>query len=333
MEGYQMIIRREQQLSPVTDEVTSIIAVIRPILQGLLYSLKEEVVMQSGGYENIPLFMLPRAYRRGDGDCGICFEYAVHDAVRRHDPDVMNRIESAFKICHMPGSNTDSILFGAEKSGALQIIDTAMDVLTDDSRLLTGERQQPLKLKRYVNMLSAAFRRQSDRNRLPQSISGLWKADLFVGNTDSDRWIGATVKINASALEGARGLRLGLVPVQQGKKDNIYRDENKNLIVCPLPYDKSFMETFYTAWVIIQQFIAADAYIPKEVALPTPSHRYVAQLLEERRQFPVLDVLDALAPLSQPELLATQQSDAVLGDTEKNKLDLTGIVAPLSKTV
>lgn len=328
-----MIIRREQQLSPVTDEVTSIIAIIRPILQGLLYSLKEEVVMQSGGYENIPLFMLPRAYRRGDGDCGICFEYAVHDAVRRHDPDVMNRIESAFKICRMPGSNTDSILFGAEKSGALQIIDTAMDVLTDDSRLLTGERQQPLKLKRYVNMLSAAFRRQSDRNRLPQSISGLWKADLFVGNTDSDRWIGATVKINASALEGARGLRLGLVPVQQGKKDNIYRDENKNLIVCPLPYDKSFMETFYTAWVIIQQFIAADAYIPKEVALPTPSHRYVAQLLEERRQFPVLDVLDALAPLSQPELLATHQSDAVLGDTEKNKLDLTGIVAPLSKTV
>ena len=69
-----MIIRREKQLSPVTDEVTSIIAVIRPILQGLLYSLKEEVVMQSGGYENIPLFMLPRAYRRGDGDCGICFE-------------------------------------------------------------------------------------------------------------------------------------------------------------------------------------------------------------------------------------------------------------------
>ena len=287
--------------------------------------------MQSGGYDNIPLFMIPRAYRRGDGDCGICFEYAVHDAVRRHDPDVMERIESAFKLCRMPGVNTDSILFGAEKSGALQIIDTAMDVLTDDSRLLTGERQQPLKLKRYVNMLSAAFRRQSDRNRLPQSISGLWKADLFLGNTDSDRWIGATVKINASALEGARGLRLGLVPVQQGKRDNIYRDENKNLVVCPLPYDKSFMETFYTAWVIIQQFIAADAHIPKEVALPTPSHRYVTKLLEERRQYPVLDVIDALAPLSQPELLATHQADAVLGDTEKNRLDLTGIVAPLSQ--
>lgn len=328
-----MIIRREQQLSPVTDEVTSIIAVVRPILQGLLYSLKEEVVMQSGGYENIPLFMLPRAYRRGDGDCGICFEYAVHDAVRRHDPAVMDRIESALRLCRMPGADTDSILFGAEKSGALQIIDTAMDILTDDSRLLTGERQQPLKLKRYVNMLSAAFRRQSDRNRLPQSISGLWKADLFVGNTDSDRWIGATVKINASALEGARGLRLGLVPVQQGRRDNIYRDENKNLVICPLPYDKSFMETFYTAWIIIQQFIAADAYTPKEVALPTPSHRYVARLLEERRQFPVIDVIEALAPLSQPELLATQQSDAILVDTEKSRLDLTGMVAPLSQTL
>ena len=289
--------------------------------------------MQSGGYDNMPLFMLPRAYRKGDGDCGICFEYAVHDAVRRHDPDVMDRIEAAFKICRMPGTNMDSILFGAEKSGALQIIDTAMDVLTDDSRLLTGERQQPLKLKRYVNMLSAAFRRQSDRNRLPQSISGLWKADLFVGNTDSDRWIGATVKINASSLEGARGLRLGLVPVQQGKKDSIYRDENKNLVVCPLPYDKSFMEIFYTSWVIIQQFIAADAQVPKEVALPTPSHRYVAQLLAERRNYPVVDVIEALGPLSQPELLDTHQSDAVLGDTEKEKLDLTGFVAPISKSI
>lgn len=328
-----MIIRKEKQLSPVTDEVTSIIAVIRPILQGLLYSLKEEVVMQSGGYENIPLFMLPRAYRRGDGDCGICFEYAVHDAVRRHDPHVMDRIETAFKLCRMPGMATDSILFGAEKSGALQIIDTAMDILTDDSRLLTGQRQQPLKLKRYVNMLSAAFRRQSARNRLPQSISGLWKADLFVGNTDSDRWIGATVKINASALEGARGLRLGLVPIQQGKSDAVYRDESKRLIVCPLPYDKSFMETFYTAWVIVQQFINADAQVPKEVALPTPSHRYVATLLEERRQFPVVDVIDALAPLAQPELLDTEQSDAILGDTEKSRLDLTGIVAPLSKAI
>ena len=30
----------------------------------------------------MPPKILPRAYLRGDGDCGICFEYAVHEALR-----------------------------------------------------------------------------------------------------------------------------------------------------------------------------------------------------------------------------------------------------------
>jgi hypothetical protein len=80
-------IRTESQLHPVADEVSAT-AVVRPILHGVLYALKQSVVAEVGGIQNVKLFMLPRLHRAGDGDTGICFEYAVHDAVRRGDPAV-----------------------------------------------------------------------------------------------------------------------------------------------------------------------------------------------------------------------------------------------------
>ena len=77
-----MRIHQEKQLSPVAGEVLALTAVVRPILRGVLYAVKREVVAEMGGYEGIKLKILPRAYLRGDGDCGICFEYAVHEALR-----------------------------------------------------------------------------------------------------------------------------------------------------------------------------------------------------------------------------------------------------------
>jgi len=161
--------------------VGALIAVVRPILEGLLYSLKADVANEAGGLAGVKLKMLPRLYRPGDGDCGICFEYAVHDAVMRRDADVLQRIEDSLKQCRVPGSAYQSILFGAEKKGASQLIATAKELLTDDSRLLTGKQSQPPKLKGYLNALAAAFRRPTTRLSLPTSINGLWKADLFLG--------------------------------------------------------------------------------------------------------------------------------------------------------
>lgn len=62
------------------------------------------------------------------------------------------------------------------------------------------------------------------------------------------------------------------------------------------------MQLFYTAWGIVQQFIAADAKMPKEVNLPDPVDRQVVRELEARRDFPILDVIEALEPLSQQGL-------------------------------
>jgi len=240
-----MEIRTEQQLHPVADEVSAITAVVRPILSGILFSLREDVVAEAGGRNAVKLKMLPRLRRPGDGDTGICFEYAAHDAVRRQEAHVIERVYDALALCNVPGQEVGSILFGAEKQGSQQLIDTAAALLTEESSLLSGYRGRPVKLRRHLSAAAAAFRKRGVGSDLPQSISGLWRADLFLGSPDADRWVGTTVKINRADLQGDRGLRVAVVPANEGKSDAIYKDDRRGLVVCPLPYDGSFVETFY----------------------------------------------------------------------------------------
>ncbi|WP_088834795.1 hypothetical protein [Paenibacillus tyrfis] len=165
--------------------------------------------------------MLSRLYKPGDGDCGICFEYAVHDAIINSQASIIERIDDALTKCKIRGERPTSILFGAEKTGAVQLIKSGKDILTNESKLLTGVVGQPIRLKKHIDGVASAFRNQQARTTLPSSIDGLWKADLFVGQQKPDQWVGTTVKINQKDLEHARGLRLGIVPLRQGKKDKI----------------------------------------------------------------------------------------------------------------
>lgn len=277
--------------------------------------------------------MLPRLYRPGDGDCGLCFEYAIHHALNRHDSKVEERLLDAMGRCKVRGATSASILFGAEKTGALRLIDTAKEILTDDSHLLAGNRGRPAKLRRHIDAAAAAFRKKGDQLLLPWTIRGIWKADLFVGFTDTDKWVATSVKINRNHLEGARGLRIGIVPTLQGRSDSIQKDEQRNLVICPIPHDQAFMETFYQGWSVVKQFIEADAKVPKEVALPRAPERQVARYLADRREFPVKDVIEALAPLSQPELLRTDVRDAAVVD-RRDAQSITGALeAPMARPV
>jgi hypothetical protein len=327
-----MKIYQERQVNAVADEVLALTSVVRPILRGMLYSLKADVVRNEGGHDNIKLFMLPRLIRPGDGDYGICFEYAVHDAISRQEPMVMERIVDAMQLCNARGTIPKSILFAVEKTGSQQLIATARETLTSDSRLLYGTRGRPLKLRKHLSGIAGAFRRPNARLALPWSIRGVWKADLFTGFTDSDRWVATSVKVNPQQLEGAAGLRIGIVPTRQGVTDRVRKDDGRNLIICPLLHDQSFMQVFYEGWRIVQAFIAADAQVPREVALPGPHEREVARILTQRRDFPVLDVIDAIAAFGQPELLDTD-------DQQVNLVGLSGepvtdtVVAPISRLI
>jgi len=324
-------LRLEFQQNPVADEVAAITAVVRPILSGLLYALKAEVVAEVGGYKAVKLKMLPRLYRPGDRDCGICFEYAVHDAMNRGEASVRERLVDALEVCKVRGRESASILFGAEKAGSLRLIDTARELLTDDSRVLAGNRGQPVKLRRYIDKVAAAFRRREVRESLPLSISGLWKADLFVGMRDADRWVGTSVKINREQLEPARGLRIGIVPTRQGASDAIVKDDSRNLVICPIPHDQAFMEVFYQGWQVARFFIDADAKVPKESALPRAPERQVARYLAERRDFPVVEVIDVLGTLSQPALLRTVPRTADVVERRQAGSDTNTLEAPMPR--
>lgn len=325
-----MRVQEEIQLNAVSDEVLALTAVVRPILRGILFALKKDVAQQAGGYENLKLKMLPRLYRAGDGDCGICFEYAVHEAMNSGDPRVIERINDAARLCNVPGDNLRSLLFGLEKTGAQQLIASAEEILTEDSRLLYGTRGQPAKLRRYLSNIAGAFRNRRTRPALPYSIRGLWKADLFVGYDDTDRWVGTSVKINPTQLEGAAGLRIGIVPTRQGRSDAVRKDESKNLVLCPLHHDGDFMQVFYEGWRVVQAFIEADAQVPKEVDLPSPVHREVVRILVERREFSVLEVIKAIKKFGQPELLQTADKQADM-ETIRGNAQIDMFLAPISR--
>ena len=205
-----------------------------------------------------------------------------------------------------------------------------MEHLTDDSLLLTGDRGKPIKLKKHINGVVSAFRRPVDRSKLPSSINGLWKADLFVGNANSDKWVGTTVKINPKQLEGARGLRLGIVPARQGKSDKIQKVDTKNLIVCPVPYDQSFMEIFYEGWNIVKKFIAARGDMPKEIDLPVSLDRTICKYLVDRKDFPVLEVIETLKNLAQPHLMDVENSSAIITSAVDEEIKINRIIAPVS---
>ena len=134
-----------------------------------------------------------------------------------------------------------------------------------------------------------------------------WKADLFRGSTSPDHWVGTSVKLNRSHLESASGLRIAIVPSEAGRSDAIRLDDQKNLVVCPMPHDGSFMQVFYEGWRIVQSLCETNFTMPKAVDIPRPLHREVARMYAERRDFPVLDVLDAARKFAQPELLRTSE--------------------------
>ena len=295
-------------------------AMVAPILFGLLIGLKREVVESCGGIDRIRLRELARNYREGDGDCGICFEYAVHSAIRNKNPLVIERIQSALSMCGIEGKNTTSILLGFEKSNVLQINNELLNVLTENSILLSSPYGEKIKIKKHLEEMQKSFHNHNVRKNLPVSITGIWKADLFIGNTDTDMWVAASVKINHLALRYARGLAIGIVP-SRWEQERPCQMRN-GMIVCPLLYENNFMQFFYSAWRIVSCFIKNDAYVPHERVLAGIEELRVAKFLEEKREVPVLELVgDDLRKMAHPTLLLAESKRIITTDINNNFSD------------
>ena len=315
-----MRLLKSTQRAEIADAVRSKFAMAVPVLEASLHSLPMDRIGRLGGLAAITLRDLAREFREGSGDAGICFEYAVHEAIATHNRLIHPLVSEVLEtFCRIRGE-ADSILFGPEKDGRIPILESTQDALTDDSRVYVGNAGRPPKLKKYIPQIIRAFRRNEERNRLPRSIGGLWKADLFAGNPASEQWVGTTVKINPTHLQGARGLRIGIYP-RANARDAPRRDNALNLVRLPLPYDGAFMELFYKAFYLVKAFLNADAQVPPPVALPDAEDRFITQELQARREFPVLQVIEVVRGMSQGNLLENTpveevQPTATLSESE-----------------
>ena len=105
-------------------------------------------------------------------------------------------------------------------------------------------------------------------------------------------------------------------------------DDMKNLVVCPLPYDHEFAEIFYRAWILVKLFLNSGAQMPSESKLALGADRFVCNFLVDRNQYPVLEVLDAMDVIKQPQLVVTEEKEAHIASTMKSTLNT--LVAPMS---
>jgi len=271
-----------------------------PILTAMLLSTKRDIVEQAGGYDKITLEMFTRVYIEHPGDHGICFEYAVHQCIQNRDPAIHTTISEVLnEFCGIKGG-AESILFGIEKHGPASVLETAKGALTDESCVLVGKQGRPARLKPHLDNLVRAHNGRVHLERLPHSIRGLWKADLFVGSVEPDRWVGTTLKTNRRDIEKVPGLRIALFPEERPKEGPKKED---TLVYCPLPYSGDFMQLFLATFNIIKQIVAARGKQPSRIALVNDDDQTVAKWLVDRGHFPLQGILEALEPIKQPGFL------------------------------
>jgi len=309
--GYSNRDEREKQI---------LLAMVGPILFALLCHLKREVVNDLGGLDKIKLRQLARNHKSGFGDCGISFEYSVHSAIRNNNPLVMERIQYALKMCKISGNQTTSILLGFEKQGVLQISDHWINNMNSESEVITGAYGESTRIYDYRYDIRNAFHNKKIRDNIPPVIRGIWRADLFIGNTDSNMWVATSVKINRQLLQYDNGLYLGIVAATGGRDIPFFRKDG--MLVCPLPLGNGFMQYFYTAWRIVEEFIRKDAGLPEVRHLYRPADRQVAKFLFSKRDENVLDLVDDdLKKLAHPTLVESVTPDVTILDVLGNPIN------------
>lgn len=300
----------------VMEPIRARFAMIIPILRGMIFSTKKDIIEQAGGYENITLELFCRVYNEHPGDYGICFEYALHNSIRNRSPSIYNKVSHVLDQFCKIGSQVESILFGAEKGGNQSILESAKSILTENSKLLPGTQARPTFLKRHIDNIVVAMRRKGIVQSLPVSIRGVWKADLFLGNPQTDCWVATTLKTNRRHIEEAPGLRIAIYPEERPHEEP--RMIN-TLIHCPLPYNTEFMQLFGATFQIMKHLITARGKQPHPSALVYYDDQEVAKWLADRAHFPVLAILDVLESIKQVDLLAAHK--------EEETLDISDVVA------
>ena len=313
-----------KQIAPIGDIYQAQCTLIAACLEAMLHTVAAERADWAQGAERMTLEQL--AYFRNDrheGEYGICWEYAIHDAIVKKDPLIHNLVsevlEGECKIKMKDGAQ--SILFGPEKGHKVPILKSREDVLNEDSRVLVGKAGKPPQLKKHLADLRKAASSIPAREKLPKSIEGLWKADLFLGDPAPNQWVGVTAKTNPGEFEAANGLRLGVYPMllHTGEKQVVRKDDEKNLILVALPYKDSFSEQFYLAMSFVRRFLSQKLSVDEKV-VPHAVQLTIAAMLVRMKGDPVYTVCRYL----REEGSRIVDETTITEEQVKHVLDLSG---------
>lgn len=301
-----------EQDAPVEEYGRALYAVARSIFRALIDSLTEEDLTDlNSPIDRITLRQLAKVVRldRDKGMRGDGFEWAVHEAVVGNEPLVSNPlVEVATRASKfVSGQQPTSILFGHERAKYLGFLDAVIGEAGNDSYILPEGSGRPYRFGPWIRVAAEGQRAEA---RLSERIKQIWKTDLFISLSGSEKYLAATVKSNAQLLEGGRGLRIGIVPESSKirRSSTVIYDNSRKLWIVTLPDPNGFMGLFNDAYMAVGRAICTVGKQTQPPYYTKPSAK--AQILQEQiEKYPtslVSDIEEALNEAAQQHLVSAK---------------------------
>lgn len=296
---------------PLRAEFISLIGVLEGFLNKV--SKKHFNIINSDKLEDVTLAELGLIYNnflyKNTGMQGVCWEYAIYYAIAYQNTYVQDLINNA--INYLSKKNTsekiNAILWGGEKSSIS--LENIKKNLKDNETIWTPNKEYSF--KNYIDIIKDSFNKKNIRNTLPNDMSGIWKADLFVKKDSSNTWYAVTVKWNKSNMECYPGLSIGIYfeyvnpnNTQQNPydiKQNPFPLINmfgKNYFVnCSIPFYFNFGEYYAYTFRLVKNALAnINCEKPNSLIseFPTGRERYIFNYLYDNRYAPCGQIIQYL---------------------------------------
>lgn len=297
------------------DYEAGLFSVVRAILAAMLEGLGKDQLedLNVEGLDQVRLRPMAQVVRlpRDHGGRGDGFEWAVHAALYDGLPSVIGPIALAMSAAsrELTCDRPRSVLFGYERALRRDgFVDQFLADMGDQPRLLPGGRGMSAPLADILPLFGDG---PASQHLLPPRVSKAWKADMFLSAPGSNKWLAATVKSNAGALEGGPGLRVGIVPQQIGLMAGIsntpHEDPERGLWLAVLPDRDGFVGLFNDAYMATAHVLRrlgkhGEDWGPYYLK-PTVIGLKLAAELERHARTPVVEIVDALGDQAQVGLI------------------------------
>lgn len=302
-----------EQHSPIDEYGRALYAVTRSVLRAILDALSsEDLADLNTPLDLVRMRQLAKVARvsRDKGMRGDGFEWAVHEAVIGREPRVIEPIHQAMSRASraVKDSTPQSLMFGHERARYLGFLDAVVDTAGQQSYILPEGSGRPFHFGPWV---STAAGGAASEPLLPERIQKIWKSDLFLSTEGDVRYLPATVKSNFGALEGGRGLRIGIVPESTDplNRAGVRYSREHNLWIVTLADPNGFMGLFNDGYQAVGRAVIrlGKHELPPYWTKPSAKAQIIEEQLMKYPDATVIDIEHALNEAAQQDLVTTDQ--------------------------